>query len=75
MKATLTFDDSREDVLALRRCNKSLEMACVLFELLYNTKKKLEYNEDLDSYTITAVFEEIYALIDEQHIIIDELIE
>ena len=65
MKATLTFDDSREDVLALRRAMKSLEMACVLYELLNNTKKQLEYNEELDSYTITVVFEEIYALVDE----------
>lgn len=75
MKATLTFDDSREDVLALRRCNKSLDMACVLFELAHNTEKKLSYNEELDSYTLTAVFEEIYNLMEEFHIQIEELVE
>ena len=75
MQAILKFSDEREDVLALRRTMKSLDMACVLFELLHNTKKKLEYNEELDSYTITAVFEEIYNLMEEFHIQIEELIE
>lgn len=75
MEATLKYSDSREDVMALRRAIKSLDMACVLFELLNNTKRKLEYDEDLHGETITAVFEEIYALVDKHNIIIDELIE
>lgn len=75
MQAILKFSDEREDVLALRRAMKSLDMACVLFELAHNTEKKLSYNEELDSYTLTAVFEEIYNLMEEFHIQIEELIE
>lgn len=40
MKTILEFEDTPEDKVALNRYIKSLDMACVLFELSYNMKKE-----------------------------------
>ncbi len=80
MKAKLIFDlDDNSDDMALKRCHKSLAMALVLFELTYNTKKKIIYkalakeltNDDI----IDLIFTEINGLMEEHSINIDELVE
>ena len=49
MKAQLNFDlDDFDDRIAHERCSKALDMALVLWELQYNTRKSLTngYDED-----------------------------
>lgn len=42
MKATLKFDlDNPDDVISHQRCVKALDMACILFEIQHNLKKRL----------------------------------
>lgn len=62
MKAILEFDlDDYDDKMNHLRCIKSLNMAIVLFELMYNTDKNFK-KRFLD-------------LLNENNIILDELIE
>ena len=83
MKAVLKFDlDNPDEIIAHLRCIKSLDMACVLFELQKNSKKKvlqsLENNnfKDKKYYEIVeGIFEGISELLEEHNINIDEIIE
>ena len=72
MKARLTFDLSDpDDKMEFMRCVKSLDMALLLWDVLYNTKKKFsENNEDL----LDDIFKHIWDLAQERGINIDELI-
>ncbi len=68
MKAILKFDlDDPEDARAHLRCVKALNMAIVLFDLVYNFRKQSDENMD-----------ELYRLINEElenaGLNIDELI-
>jgi hypothetical protein len=80
MKATLEFDlDDPEDRMAHFRCVKSLDMALVLFEILHNTKKGLEYRIEGSNITdpyeaIDLVMEKIWDDAKAHGINIDELI-
>ena len=68
MKASLIFDlDDSEDRMAHLRCVKSTDMANVLFEVVYNLRKRCE-NDDKN------VFDAIYELMEDYGINIDELI-
>jgi len=81
MKAVIEFDlDDRDDKYRFKRCGKSLEMAIVIFEFLYNTHKwierKLDANDTIDGYkTLEIVYEKFRELLEEQHIDIDDLME
>jgi len=68
MKATLTFDlNNPEDEMAHLRCVKSESMAFVLWEVVYNLRKRCE-NDGKD------VFDAIYELMEDNGINIDELL-
>ena len=79
-KATLEFDlNDSDDAMAHLRAVKSLDMALVLWEMLYNTKKSLQWkmesgeikdNEDM----LDKVYERFWELLDEHGVKIDQLV-
>jgi len=76
MKAVLEFNlDDVDDRYAHKRCTKSLDMALVLFELLHNSYRKLEYEKDIDEKTLNIVFNHFNELMEERNIMLDDLIE
>lgn len=80
-KAILKFDlNDPDDQMAFKRANKSLDMACVLFEIQNNLKKKCmriaesqEADSDIDD-GIYIVFEQLRVLTAEHNIDTDELL-
>jgi hypothetical protein len=82
MKATLSYNlNDPDDRMAHLRAVKSLDMASVLFDITRNLKKKIENRyEDIDNTNndvfdgIDAVFDEIYDILEDNNIDIDELI-
>ena len=79
-KATLEFDlNDGDDAMAHLRAVKSLDMALSIWEILYNTKKgiewKIESQEIKDPYeAMDKVYERIWEILDEHGIKIDELV-
>jgi hypothetical protein len=82
MKATLSYNlNDPDDRMAHLRAVKSLDMASALFDITRNLKKKIEHRyEDIDNTNndvfdgIDAVFDEIYDILEDNNIDIDELI-
>jgi len=78
-KAILEYDlNELDDRMAHLRAVKSLDMALVLWELFYNTKKgilnKIEFN-NLDAYdAVEEVFQKLRDEMDEHGINLDELV-
>jgi hypothetical protein len=68
-----------DDKQAYLRCVKASDMANVLWKFTRNSRKKLEnreYLKDSDVFDgIEATFEELFRLLEEQNINIDELVE
>jgi hypothetical protein len=86
-KAILEFDlNDPDDSMAHLRAVKSTDMAMAIWEIVYNTKKRLEYkieNDEthpgpagpLNSYDVLdLVYKQIWESLDEHGIKIDELI-
>lgn len=83
-KAILKFDlTDSDDRLEHLRAIKSTDMALVLWQLVYNTKKEilreLEASDingeaDHDYDLLDKVFEKIHELLDEHNIKVDDLI-
>jgi hypothetical protein len=83
-KAKLEFDLSDfDDKMEFERCTKSTDMSLVLFEMVYNVKKKLYYEfeereekgEEPTVYDgINSVFEKLNEQLSERGIDIDRLI-
>ena len=78
MKAQLHFDlEDLEDLTALKRCVKADSMALVLWELVYNSKKTLEWKMEADTINrydaLDMVFERISELLEEHDINVDKL--
>lgn len=80
--ATLTFDltdtDDRQEHL---RCVKSLDMALVIWDIVYEVKKRTERQLENSETSTNAefqlhekIFEEIYDTLNERGIKIDDLI-
>jgi len=82
MKATLSYNlNDPDDRMSHLRAVKSLDMASALFEITRNLKKKIEHRyEDIDNTNndvfdgIDSVFDEIYDILEDNNIDIDELI-
>lgn len=80
MKAILEFNlDDHDDRESYERMNKSKEMAYVLWQLITNKKKELEYKLEehpkFSSYDVLdMVFEEIGLMLQDEGIDIDKLI-
>lgn len=82
MKATLKFDlDKPDDIISHQRCVKALDMACILFEIQHNLKKKLVHKfetqpAELNVFSgIDETFRYINNLFDEYNINLEEIIE
>jgi len=82
MKATLSYNlNDPDDRMSHLRAVKSLDMASALFDITRNLKNKIENRyEDIDNTNndvfdgIEAVFDEIYNILEDNNIDIDELI-
>ncbi len=81
-KAILEFDlNDNEDRMAHMRCVKSMDMACVIFEIARNLEKKCEricesMEADSDQFDgVYTTFQQIKELFDEHGINVEELIE
>jgi hypothetical protein len=79
MTAQLNFNlDDIDDRMAFERYNKANDMAFALFEILRNTKKRVQYHvefNNLDSQdTIEYVYETIWEIVLENHINIDAIV-
>ena len=81
MKAILEYSDDKEDVMALRRTLKALDMAIVLFEIQHNLRKNCEreleaLEADSDKWDgMEIVLRQLNTLIEKNGINIDDLIE
>ena len=82
MKAILEFDlNDRDDRMAHLRCVKSEDLAWVLFEILSNLRKKVEFEvesfeaDSTPSDGVYAAFRRIHELCDSKGIVIDDLID
>ena len=79
MKAILEFDlNDMDDRLDHLRCVKSLDMALVLWDIVYNMRKGAESEaaeNDLNAFdVIDKIFDRICDKLDEQGVIIDDLV-
>lgn len=79
MKAIIEFNLSEsDDALDYKRVNKSLDMALALWEIAYNTRKKIHYQLDANVYdkynAVDLVFEKISEILNEHNINLDEII-
>ena len=81
MKAILEFDlNEFDDRAAHLRCVKATDMACALFEIANNLKKRAEHycdnpNSEVSNYDlIEYVFSEIREELESNNINIDELL-
>ena len=82
MKAKLQYDlNDPDDRMAHLRAVKSVDMASALFDITRNLRKKIQNRyEDIDNTHndvfdgIDAVFDEIYDILEDNNIDIDELI-
>lgn len=80
--ALIKYDLSdQDDRMEFDRANKSLGMAMMLWELMYNYKKKFyrqlendSESTDSDYELVDSIFKSIYELAEEHNIKIDELI-
>lgn len=78
-KATLEFDlNDPDDVMAHLRAVKSLDMASVLWEMAYNTKKGIKNEiefQNLDAYeAVDKVFQKLWDELNEHGINLDDII-
>ena len=78
MKAKLIFDlDNFDDRKAHLRAAKSLDMALLLFDFTTKARKKLIEEHYTDEYIsgVEAVIREVYDLMEEYNIDLNELID
>lgn len=79
-KATLEFDlNEHDDAMAHLRAVKSLDLALVLWEMAYNTKKSIQNNIEFkdikDPYEVVEMFyEKLWEELNNHGINLDELI-
>lgn len=84
MKAVLEFDlNDFDDKIAHLRAVKATELALVLWQLVHNSKKGIEYfiegeemkGNKLSNYDVLdEVYKRLFELLEENHIMIDELV-
>ena len=79
-KGILEFDlNDSDDRRDFDRVNKSLDMALALWEILHNTKKKMQW--DVEQRNISSdealdlVWDKLWEIVNERNINIDELIQ
>jgi hypothetical protein len=78
-KANINYDlDNPDDLMEFKKACKSNDMACALFQIIYNTKKGIEYEiegKEMDKYEVLdLVFDKIEKIMSDNNINIDEII-
>ena len=78
-KAILEYDlNDPDDTMAHLRAVKSLDMALVLWEMAYNTKKGIEYEiefKELSTYdAVDRIFSKLWEEMNERGINLDDLV-
>lgn len=78
--AVLTFNlDDQDDRQHYIRCNRSLDIACALFDILYNLRRTVDnkcdtaYNNGGDYDEAEMIYAEIEHIMEKYNIDIDEL--
>jgi|TARA_R110000803_G_scaffold89259_2_gene156413 hypothetical protein len=80
MKTIIEYSDSVDDQMALKRVMKSTDMACLLFEIQINMKKRCINTLDADNATdveydlLDSVWERINVEFESHSICISDLI-
>lgn len=68
-----------DDVKSHLRAVKSLDMAIVLWDIIHNTKKGLEWameNKEMDKYdALEMVYEKIHEILSEHNVDLNELMD
>ena len=74
LKFNLEFPDERK---AHMRCVKSTDMAIVLFDILYNAKKKIHHENESEAFLegIDSTLNYIRELCEDRNINIDDLLD
>jgi hypothetical protein len=74
LKFNLEFPDERR---AHMRCVKSTDMAIVLFDILYNARKKIQHENKSEAFVegIDSTLNYIRELCEDRNINIDELLD
>jgi hypothetical protein len=82
MEAILKFNLSdSDDAMDFKRVNKSLDMALTLWEIMYNTRKKIlselenEENKDDKFEAVDKVFDKLWEILKEHNIDLDEIVQ
>ena len=82
MEAILKFNLSdSDDAMDFKRVNKSLDMALTLWEIMYNTRKKIlselenEDNKDDKFEAVEKVFDKLWEILKEHNIDLDEIVQ
>ena len=78
-KAKIEYDLSdADDRLSHLRAVKSLDLSLAIWDIVHNTKKRLEWSmegKEMDKYdALELVYEKIHEILEEHNIRIDELI-
>jgi di/tripeptidase len=78
-KGILEYDlNDPDDIIAHQRAVKSLDMALVLWEMAYNTKKGIQNQiefDNLDAYeAVNKIFEKLHEEMNDRGINLDDLI-
>ena len=78
-KATLEYDlNDHDDMMAHMRAVKSLDLALVLWEITYNTKKGIQNEiefKKIDAYeAVDMIFSKLHQELSEHGINLDELV-
>ena len=78
-KAILEFDlNEPDDIMAHKRATKATDMAVALWEILYNTKKSVEWSLEDKGYdkseVLDLVYDRINEILEEHNIKLDDLI-
>ncbi len=73
-KAILKFNLSDpEDMMEFKRMMKSADLASMIWDLMHNTRKEMEYLEDLGEFSTTKMWEKINELAEKNNIVIENL--
>lgn len=78
-KAKIEYDlNDADDRLSHLRAVKSLDLSLAIWDIVHNTKKRLEWfmeGKEMDKYdALELVYEKIHEILEEHNIRIDELI-
>ena len=78
-EVTIQFNDETDNK-TLKRISKSLDMANAIFDIDINLRKRLKHKLENVHYSVTediidVVFDEIHAVLEENRVFIDDLVD